>query len=99
MLFCGAFSKPVRLEIKERANERSELSGENGRPLVCAHIMHRGHKKGRYNYSENGLLVTDIEHLAHHKLFEQNPRRIGLNKEQNKEIISILIRNINESSN
>lgn len=83
MLFCGSFTKPVRLEIKERANKRSELSGENGRPLVCAHIMHRGGRKGRFNYPENGLLVTDIEHLAHHKLFSQNSKRIGLSKEQN----------------
>lgn len=94
MLFCGSFTKPVRLEIKERANDRSELSGENGRSLVCAHIIHRGGRRGRFNYPENGLLVTDIEHLAHHKLFAQNSRRIGLSKEQNDLSIFSLINDI-----
>ncbi len=94
MFFCGSFTKPIRIEIKERANERSELSGENSRPLVCAHIIHRGNKKGRFDYSENGLLVTDIEHLAHHRLFEQNPRKIGLSKEQNNLSIFSLTRDV-----
>lgn len=95
MFFCGAFTKPVRMEIKERANWISELSGENDRPLVCAHFRHKGgRKKGRFDYAENGLYVTDIEHLAHHKLFERQTEKIGLSTDQNDFAIYSLIQDI-----
>lgn len=94
MFFCGSFTKPVRLTIKERANEKSELSGENSRPLVCAHLRHRGGRRGRFDRPENGLLVTDIEHFAHHKLFKDNPERIGLSTDQNDLSILTLTRTI-----
>ncbi len=98
MLFCGAFTQPVKIEIKERAKERSELSGTNSRPLVCAHLQHRGgrKKRSRYDYSENGLLVTDIEHLAHHLLFKNNPEFIGLATEQNDLSLISLVKNVRD---
>ncbi len=91
------FTKPVRIEIRERAQNRSELSGENNRPLVCAHLRHRGgmkNRRKRTDFSHNGLLVTDIEHLAHHKLFKNIPDKIGLSTEHNDVSIISLTRNV-----
>ncbi len=95
MFFCGAFTKIIRDEIKERANQASELSGEDNRPLVCAHIRHRGKNiNKRFNYAENGKLVTDIEHLAHHRLFRKATKLIGLSGEQNLMSIISLTRDV-----
>lgn len=93
-----AFTKPVRETIKERAEGRSELSNENSRPLVCAHLGHRGkkgsRKKKRINCPENGLLVTDVEHYAHHLIFRSNPGIIGLSQEQNEVSLIGIMENI-----
>jgi hypothetical protein len=89
-----SFTKFVRETIKERAEGRSELSNENSRPLVCAHLNHRGKKgskkKSKIDCPKNGLLVTDIEHYGHHFIFRSNPKLIGLSQEQNEiSLISI----------
>lgn len=95
MFFCGSFTKPIRQEIKERANQVSELSGECDRPLVCAHIRHQGNKRWkRFNYAANGKLVTDIEHLAHHRLIRKMPKHLGLSGEQNFMSITALTKDV-----
>jgi len=95
MLFCGSFSSQVKREIKYRAKQLSELSGENSRPLVCAHLKHQGGRpEGIFDYARNGRLVTDIEHLVHHELFLEIPRLIGLSRKQNDRTIEGLFENV-----
>lgn len=97
MLFCGSFSSQIKREIKYRAKELSELSGENSRPLVCAHLKHQGGRpEGIFDYARNGRLVTDIEHLVHHELFQEIPRLIGLSKKQNNRTMKGLFENVIE---
>lgn len=75
------FSWKNKMEIKARANNRSELSGETDFKLHAAHLNHN--KDDTYRKIERGLLVTDIEHYAHHYMFQTNPSHIGLNKKEN----------------
>ena len=86
MFFCASFGTEIKKEIKKKAKHRSELSGENSRPLVCAHLRHRGGRPPS-PYTERsslGRLVTDIEHLAHHELFRGRAKLIGLTEKQNE---------------
>jgi hypothetical protein len=95
-------TKPVRLEIKERSNGVSELSSEEDRegekyirPLICAHIQHQGDKgKKLFDNANNGLHVTDIEHLVHHTIFRENPGRISLRTRQNETALIALTQDI-----
>ena len=97
MFFCGSFTTPVKTDIRERANWVSELTGENDRPLVCAHFKHRRGRENAqpFNHQGNGILVTDIEHLAHHQLFKFKnfSKHIHLSTEQNYPAICALIYN------
>ncbi len=81
-----AFSPSTRIEIRERADNRSELSGKDDRPLQCSHFNHKK-KSNRYDKSEMGLLVTDIEHLVYHLWFRRKPKKIGLCKKANESAI------------
>jgi len=83
------FSGEVRYEIKERAGHKSELSGEMDRPLQCSHFFH-DEKHPSYNEQEMGFLVTDIEHFMYHLRFRKNPKKIGLEKKENKSAIKTL---------
>jgi|GEM_PF-6992412 len=86
-------NKSEREEIKERANHRSELTGENTRPLVCAHFEHRRSRKNseKFNNESNTILVTDLEHLAHHQILKKHPEYTGLATNQNNWCIYMLI--------
>lgn len=84
-----AFSIDIRHTIKDRSQYLSELTGENGRPMECSHLYH-GREIEEYNDPDNGLYVTDIEHLAYHLLFAERPSLIGLNKVENgRAIVSL----------
>jgi len=98
MFFCGSFSTPTKTEIKRRARQHSELSGENSRPLCCAHLRHQAGKPPSWYFETpaNGRLVTDIEHWAHHFLFYPIPRIIGLSKKQNLKTIVTLYSQVQE---
>ncbi len=93
MLFCGAFSPDIRIQIKERAGNKSELSGDSDRPLQCSHFFHN-EKHPSYDESKMGILVTDIEHLMYHVRYLRNPERIGLDGKENKGAIKTLWWNI-----
>ncbi len=98
MFFCGSFSSEIKRKIKKKAKNLSELSGENSRPLSCAHLRHQGGRppnKHRERPS-NGRLVTDIEHLVHHEIFEGMERLIGLSSNQNKKSIEELRNNVED---
>ena len=86
MIFCGAFSKNVRHEIKWRSEGRSELSGTNGERMVCAHLNHNK-KCEKYNRADEGLYVTIFEELAYHLLHSEEPDKIGLQKDVNDSVI------------
>lgn len=92
MFFCASFSAEIKKQIKNKAKHRSELSRENSRPLVCAHLRHKGGREPS-PYTERrsmGRLVTDIEHLVHHELFRGKERVIGLTEKQNEWTIAKL---------
>ena len=72
-----AFPKKVRKEIVERAGGVSELSGRSDRPMEAGHLYHGVQEV------DNGLLVTDQEHLAWHELFMGRAGEIGLTEDQN----------------
>jgi hypothetical protein len=74
------FSERVRVEIDTRAGNISELSGRNDRPLERMHFVHG---KGDKNCAKNALKVTQVEHLAYHIYFRDNPEEIGLKQRQN----------------
>lgn len=86
MFFTGAFSTATRMEIRERADNRSELSGKDDRPLQCSHFNHKK-KSPYYDVQEQGILVTDIEHLVYHLWFRKKPKKIGLCKKNNEKAI------------
>lgn len=76
-----AFTSNKRESIRKRAVNASELSRRTDRPLECSHL---NHKRGRgYQDVENGILVTDIEHLAYHLYHIHQPEIIGLTEVQN----------------
>lgn len=91
MFFCGAFSLETKFQIKERAGNRSELSGESDRPLQCSHFDH-SKKNPNYDSPDEGILVTDIEHLAYHVKYLRKPDKIGLTKRENRDAIKTLWR-------
>ncbi len=80
------FSPSTRIEIRERADNRSELSGKDDRPLQCSHFNHKK-KSPFYDVQEQGFLVTDIEHLVYHLWFRKKPKKIGLSKKANESAI------------
>lgn len=86
----GNFTRPVREKIWVRARGLSELSKRSDRPRECAHL---DHNKSRltYNSPDTGLLVTDVEHLAHHLIFRDYPQDIGLTRAANSSAIKSLV--------
>ncbi len=86
MFFAGAFSTETRMQIRERADNKSELSGKDNRPLQCSHFNHKKKSK-HYDKEEMGILVTDIEHLAYHLRYRKKPKKIGLPKISNERAI------------
>lgn len=79
------FRREIRQLITARAGSVSELSGSNGRPLQCAHRYHS--KLEIYSTADNGIYLTDIEHLAHHLCHYQSPEEISLNLPENNQAI------------
>ncbi len=80
-----SYSILSRRRLHEFAEERSQLSELDTRPLRCSHNTHL---KGLKEYDDTafGLLVTDIEHYAYHLIFRKEPYVIevlGLTYEQN----------------
>jgi hypothetical protein len=76
-----AFGKKTREDIRDRANNRSEVSGRDDMPLEASHFFHgRGESE---QHQDNGILLTLAEHLVWHKKYENSPEDIGLNKAQN----------------
>lgn len=86
-----AFSRPVRREIMRRANNSSEVSHRNDRPLEASHINHSREFRARnwqgrkveYNSDLNGLMMTDIEHQLYHEDFLGSSHLIGLTEDNN----------------
>jgi hypothetical protein len=89
------FSEDIRLEIRERAGHKSELSGRTDRPLQCSHYNHLK-SYDDYNNKDNGLLVTDIEHRQFHVRFEGKAGGIGLYEHHNAYAIRMLGKRIVE---
>ena len=85
-----AFTKKIRMVIKARAGNKSEVSGVKYEPLQAAHINHK-RKTGYYNCPTNGVLMTVAEHLMDHVLREGEN---GLTKAQNFYAISSLSRQV-----
>ena len=86
MIFCGAFSKNIRLEIKRRSKNRSELSGLVNGSLVCGHLNH-DKRSPEYNSPNNGLRVTVFEELGYHLMHTRNPESIGLSRKVNDSVV------------
>jgi hypothetical protein len=85
----GAFPINIREHIKERAEYRSELTGKVEEKMEVAHLVHG--KKGKLNKDpRNGMLVTTLEHLAHHMFYQYNPRETGLTEAENNSAIASL---------
>lgn len=82
ILGTTAFSPGIRWELRRRSGDMSELSWNARRPLECSHFDHDKRRR-YYNSPTNGLLVTDIEHLAYHLYFREEPEHIGLDRKQN----------------
>ncbi len=91
------FSKGVKSEIKERAGCKSELSGEDDRPLHCSHFNHDKDNPEKYNDKGMGFLITDIEHYEYHLRFRKNPKRIGLTRKENVRALKELTKRIYSS--
>jgi hypothetical protein len=87
-----AFGKKTREEIRERAGNRSEVSGRDDMPLHASHFFHgRGEAE---QDKGNGILLTVAEHVAQHMKYRDNPEDIGLSRRENEWAIFILVRNV-----
>lgn len=86
MMFAGAFCNGAKFEIKERSEGRSELSGIEDEPLVCAHLNHDKRCPG-YDDPKNGIRVTEVEEYVYHRWHRFEPCNIGLTTEQNDRAI------------
>jgi hypothetical protein len=80
------FSGDTRVEMKERSEGKSELSGIEGEEMVCAHL---NHNKGLADYDsiENGLRVTKHEECAYHMMHLHCPEKIGMQNMQNRSVV------------
>lgn len=77
-----SFSYEVKREVKNRANGYvSELSGRTDRPPEFIHKFHG--RSPQLQVPENCILTNDMEHLAYHLYFYDNPQAIGLSKKTN----------------
>ena len=83
------FSTATKIEIYDRVvdehgNNTSELRPNQleGFRLEVAHLDHT--RNDNYDNPDNGLLVTSLDHYAHHLLFMKRPRLIGLSKPHNQ---------------
>lgn len=92
-LLFGAFGKKTRDEVIERAGGASELTGRTDRPLHASHINHNRESED-YNNPDNGILLTDVEHLAYHINHVGHARDIGLGENQNNWAVNILTGNV-----
>ncbi len=81
----------ARVEIVENDVCKSELSGKIDGYLECAQLFHENKNP------DMQLYVTATEHLAHHLMFECNPRDIGMTKSSNKEAINTLLKKIHNN--
>ena len=88
-----AFSYEAKQKIHGRAGRVCELSGETRFPKEAAHLNH-SRKNKYYDHPGNGLLVTDIMHLAHHMLFVGNAEAIGLTENGNSWAVGQLERRV-----
>lgn len=88
-LITAAFNKNSRDSIHARADECSEITGNDSRPLEASHINHRRSYQG-YNWPENGVLMTDEEHMIYHQTFVGTASAIGLSERRNNEAIGAL---------
>ncbi len=89
-----AFGKNIRDKIRERANNRSEISGRGDLPMECGHKVH-GYSKDRQK-PENGLLMTIFEHFMHHFKFQGKAHEIGLSERSNNWAIKQIGNRISE---
>lgn len=75
-----AFSYETKKFVKTRiGNSHSELSKRTDRPFEYIHLIHGK----QYDKPEFCILTNDMEHLAHHLYWYDNPQKIGLTKSQN----------------
>lgn len=84
-----SFDLKSRYEIRDRAGNKSELSGVSDRPMQCCHLNH-SRELGEYSTPEMGVLTTDIEHCAYHLIFRPNPWDIGMTRKDNEVAIHSL---------
>ena len=76
----SAFTRSVRRQIWERANNVSEISGRSDFPRECSHFNH-DRNYPYYNHPDNGQLVLRNEHyMIHYDEEGQN----GLSEEGNQ---------------
>ena len=85
------FDSDIRPEIKERSNGKSELSGIENEPLMCAHLNH-DKKSPDYCNPENGLRVTKFEECAYHQMHLTCPDKIGMEDSQNRSVVASYMR-------
>lgn len=88
MFVCGAFTNGGKYEIKERAGNKSELSGLEHDPefLICAHLNH-DRDNPLYDHPDNGMRITKIEEFVYHSRNRFQPTEIGLTSELNDRAI------------
>lgn len=95
-LVSNAFTKASREKIWQRAEGRSELSGDY-QHLECAHLDH-SRSNPDYNNPDNGLLVTIYEHLnspevghiPQREFYPESPLPNGLTPEWNEAAIRLI---------
>jgi hypothetical protein len=93
ILATSSFSLNAKHKIRRHFGYKSAISGRTDRPLQCAHINHSRLYENHGDPS-NGILLTDMEHVAMHMYFRLNPQLIGLSHENNSNAIKTAIENI-----
>lgn len=88
-----AFTPDIRVQVKERSGNRSELNQQIGRPQQVMHLNH-DRELDEYNIPEMAVQVTDIQHYAYHLLFFQRAKYIGLTNGGNDRSLSKLMKGI-----
>ena len=84
-----AFNQETRNTIKMRANYKCEVTGREDLPMDCIHLDHTKGVK-QYNSPDNGLYGTILVHLAHHMIYRDFPKAIGLKYSENEWAINAL---------
>jgi len=87
LVSLGAFPRSRKRKIWNRAGGYSELSGNRSMFMEASHIEH-----GSNMSPDNGVLLTDIEHLAVHQQIKDRRahRQFGLTRRANNAAIDLV---------